>query len=60
MPKVIHQETLCCSSKRCPTITVFDDGSVEITDDDTELGSIGTIKLQPDQLSRLIELVSKK
>ncbi len=60
MPKVIHRETMCCGGKRCPTVTMFDDGSMEITDDDTELGSVGTIKLRPEQVARLIEIKKTK
>ncbi len=57
----IHEETLQCGYKRCcPTVTVFDDGSVEISDDDAEIGSVGTIKLRPEVISRLIEIVSQK
>lgn len=56
MPKQIHQETMCCGYKKCPTVSVFEDGSMEITDNDAEIGSIGTIKLRPEQVDRLIEL----
>lgn len=60
MPKVIHQETMCCGHKRCPTVTVFDDGSAELSDDDAETGSVGTIKLSSEQLDRLVELRTKQ
>lgn len=35
MSKVIH-ETSCCADKstNCPTLRVFEDGHVEVTDDD--------------------------
>lgn len=56
MPKMIHQETMCCGYKRCPTVKVFDDGSMEISDDDTQKGSVGVIKLAPEQIERLVEL----
>ena len=56
MPEIVHQETLCCGSKRCPTVKFLHDGSVVITDDDTEIGSVGTIKISSDVLDRLIEL----
>jgi hypothetical protein len=56
MPKVIHQETMCCGHKKCPTVTVFEDGSMEITDNDAEKGSVGTIKLASEQVARLTEL----
>jgi hypothetical protein len=60
MPKLIQQETLCCNHKRCPTVSVFDDGSLEITDNDPELGSVGTIKIRPEVVARLVELASKR
>lgn len=56
MPKLIHQETMCCGYKRCPQVKVFDDGSVELSDNDEEQGSVGRIKLYPEQIDRLIEL----
>jgi len=59
MPKMIHQETMCCGYKRCPTVKVFDDGSMEISDDDTQNGSVGVIKLAPEQIERLFELKTK-
>jgi hypothetical protein len=59
MPKLIHQETMCCGGKRCPEIKVFDDGSIELSDNDIESGSFGTIKLNPEQVERLIELRKK-
>lgn len=58
MPKVIHQETMCCGHKRCPVVKMLDDGSVEISDDDAERGSIGTIKIRPEAADRLLELLS--
>ena len=60
MPKVIHQETMCCGYKKCPELKVFDDGSAEITDNDPETGSVGTIKLRPEAVARIVELLSKK
>jgi hypothetical protein len=60
MPKLIHEETICCGYKRCPTVKVFDDGSFEISDDDVELGSIGVIKVRPEAAARLAELFSKR
>lgn len=60
MPKPIHQEMLCCGGKRCPTVTKFDDGSFEITDSDTDAGSVGTIKLRPEQVQRIVELAQNK
>ncbi len=60
MPKVVHQETMCCGYKKCPEVKFLDDGSVEISDDDAELGSVGTIKLRPEAAKRLMELMSEK
>lgn len=51
---------MCCGAKRCPTVKVFDDGSMEISDNDTEIGSVGTIKLSAAQVDRLAELAKKK
>lgn len=60
MPKIIHQETICCGFKRCPTVKVFEDGSIEISDDDAELGSVGTIKLTSEQAFRIAALVTEQ
>ena len=55
----VHEEILMCSYKRCcPTVTIFDDGSIEIKDDDAELGSVGVIKIRPESAERLLELLS--
>lgn len=60
-PKKVHEETLrCCGYKKCPIVTVFDDGSAELTDDDAEIGSVGTIKLRPEVAARLVEILSAK
>jgi hypothetical protein len=56
--KMIHQETMCCGYRKCPTVKVFDDGSVELSDDDAEIGSVGTIKIRPEAAARLIEVLS--
>lgn len=60
MPKLIHQETMCCGYKRCPTVEVFDDGSVTLSDDDTEIGSVGTVKLRPEAAERLRAVLNAK
>lgn len=60
MPKLIHQETMCCGRKRCPQVKVFDDRSVEISDDDEEIGSIGIVKLRPEAADRLAELLARR
>lgn len=57
MPKLIGQETLCCGYRRCIEAKFFDDGSVTISDDDAETGSIGTIKIRPEAAARLVELL---
>jgi hypothetical protein len=60
-PKKVHEERLpCCGFRRCPAVEVFDDGSAVLTDDDTENGSVGTIKLRPEQFARLVELGKNK
>ena len=60
MPKAIHQETMCCGGKRCPTVTMFEDGSIELSDNDAEIGSVGTIKIRPEVVTRLAELINTK
>lgn len=61
MPKLLDQEVLCCNRKRCPTLKRFDDGSIELSDDDAELGSVGTIKMQADQVDLLLaKLLARK
>lgn len=57
VPKIIHQETMCCGYKKCPTVTVFEDGSMEIRDDDT---NTGPISLKPEQVNRIVELATQK
>lgn len=57
---VVHEEQMCCGYKKCPVVRVFEDGSVELTDDDTEIGSVGTIKLRPEATVRLLELLSTR
>jgi hypothetical protein len=59
-PKVIHGETMCCGYKRCPKIRLFEDGSVELTDDDAEAGSVGIIKLRPAVAAHLLEVLSAR
>ena len=59
MPKVVHEETMCCGYKRCPTVKIMDDGSVELSDNDFEGESVGTIKLHPEAVERLVELLKK-
>lgn len=58
MAKLIHQETMCCGYKKCPTLKIFEDGSAEISDDDQGLGSVGTIKLRPEAAQLLVERLS--
>jgi hypothetical protein len=59
MPTTVHKETLECGYRKCcPTVTVFDDGSIELSDDDSETGSVGTIKIRPEVVTRLVELLS--
>lgn len=58
MPK-IHEEVLCCGKKRCPTVKRFEDGSMELSDNDSENGSVGVIKLSAEQVARLVEIAKK-
>ena len=73
-PNKIHEEILCeqipppspdgpqmptCGYRKCcPTVKLFDNGSVELTDDDSEAGSVGTIKLRPEAAERLVRLLT--
>jgi len=57
-PRLTHEETMCCGYKKCPTVRKFDDGSLELTDDDAEGGSSGTIKFSPEQARRLRALLA--
>ena len=59
MKKIVHEETMCCGYKKCPVVRLHDDGSVELSDDDAETESVGTIKLRPEVVARLVELLSK-
>ena len=56
----VHREIMCCGRRKCPQIVVFDDGSAEITDDDPEIGSVGTIKLRPEAAVRLAEILASE
>jgi hypothetical protein len=59
-PKRVHEERLpCCGYRRCPVVEVFNDGSAVLTDDDAEGGSVGTIKLRPEQVARFVELFGR-
>jgi hypothetical protein len=60
MPKVVHEETMCCGYKRCPTVKLFDDGSVELSDNDVMSGSTGTIKIRPEAADRLVQILSER
>jgi hypothetical protein len=59
-PREVHREILMCSYKKCcPTVVIFDDGSVELSDDDAGSGSVGTVKLRPEVAARLAEILGK-
>lgn len=60
MVKLIHEEEMCCGHKKCPTVKIFEDGSVELTDNDVEDGSVGTIKMKPEVAKRLAALIEGK
>ena len=58
MPKLVHEQVLMCGYRKCcPTFKKFDDGSIELSDDDAENGSVGTIKIRPESVDRLLELL---
>jgi len=52
--KVVHEETMCCGFKKCPTVRVFEDGSVELRDD--EEGAT-PVKMRPEVAKRLVEIL---
>lgn len=55
------RETLECGYRKCcPVVEIFDDGSVTLSDDDAETGSVGTIKIRPEAVDRLVELLSAR
>jgi hypothetical protein len=56
--QLVHEETMCCGYRKCPRIRVFADGSIELSDDDPAIGSIGTVKLRPEVVDRVVELLS--
>jgi hypothetical protein len=57
----VHDEVLMCGYRKCcPRIEVFDDGSIELSDDDKEIGSVGTIKVRPEAVERILELLSAR
>ena len=58
--KLTHVETMCCGARKCPTVRIFEDGSVELTDADPAVGSVGTIKLRPEVAARLGALLTGK
>jgi hypothetical protein len=59
-PREIHRETFCCGYAKCVKAVILEDGSVTLTDDDAETGSVGTIKLRPEAAKRLGELLTAK
>ena len=60
MSKVVHEEVLMCGYRKCcPTVKVLEDGSMELSDNDAEIGSVGTIKLRPEVVTRLTEIAAQ-
>jgi hypothetical protein len=56
----VHDEVLACGYRKCCVkAEIFDDGSVVLSDDDVEGGSVGTLKLRPEAATRLLELLSE-
>lgn len=59
-PKMVHEEVLMCGAKKCcPTVRIFADGSVELSDDDPQVGSVGTIKMRPETAQRFRDLLDQ-
>lgn len=57
----VYDEVLTCGYRRCCVkVEIFDDGSVVLSDDDVESGSVGTLKLRPEAAARLLELLSER
>lgn len=60
-PREVHNETLaCCGGRKCVFARIFEDGSVELSDNDPEAGSVGILKMKPESAARLVELLSKR
>jgi len=53
--KAVHEETMCCGHRRCPAVTLYDDGSLDVREDDGRL-----ISFDPDQAARLRQLLNDK
>ncbi len=51
---VVAEENFCCGFKRCPVVRVYEDGSVDMTDDGQR------IEYTPDQAQRLLCLLQAK
>ncbi len=56
---IVHQETICCGFKRCPTVTEWSDGSIDIDDNDGG-GRTQHVAFNPDQAAALRTLLGKK
>lgn len=57
---VVHEETICCNSKRCPVLRVFEDGSIEVRDDDVQGESVGVVKFNREQSLLLAARIMEK
>lgn len=53
------QTPTCGHRKCCPTVKLFSDGSMELSDDDAAIGSVGTIKMKPEAVARLAALYNE-
>jgi len=51
--KVVDEIEMCCGWKRCPRVRVYEDGSVDMTDDDQR------IEFNPDQARGLLDMLKK-
>ena len=60
MRELLHEETICCGYKRCPTVRIYADGSLDISDEDVESGSFGVVKFTPEQSRKLLDRLIDK
>jgi len=51
--RVVSEETMCCGFKRCPTVKVYDDGSIDIDDEGQH------VEFNPEQATLLKALLGK-
>ena len=54
--KPTYAETICCGHRRCPTVAMFEDGSLSISDEIA--GALVRIEFSVEQAKRLRELLT--